>query len=447
MFETISDRFTKLRRQLAGRGVLSQKEIDDAIREIRLLLLEADVNLAVVNEFARELRTALRLEELARTVKPGDLATIVLHRELTKLLGGKPQRLVMSSDLTIVALMGLQGAGKTTTAAKLAYRFRDYNPLLVACDAKRPAASEQLKLLAERIGADFFPAGRDVIETCQGALAAARGRSEGGVQVRAASNRLVILDTAGRLHTSSDLMSELSAIKCEFKPHYSLLVVDGMIGQDAVVQAEEFNSRIGISGVIVSKLDGDARGGAVVSIKKVSGAPVYYVGTGEKPPDLEEFYPDRMAARIMGLGDVASLVERAASRPGAVDRQELARKLSQGRFDLQDFLAQIEDLNSLGGLPKLLGMIPGMQGMDISEREIIQARAIVQSMTKSERAEPEIIDGSRRRRIASGSGTTVEAVNRLLREFRQAREMMKVLGGEGMLGVRHVIRPTLRRRR
>jgi signal recognition particle subunit SRP54 len=436
MFENLTDKFNKLRRKLIGHGTLSQKEISDALREVRMTLIEADVNLKVVSEFIKELQGSLEPERLAKSIKPGELVTTVLYRELTKLLGEKPEKLNFSADPTIINLIGLQGTGKTTTAAKLALRYKGRNPLLVACDVKRPAASEQLRQLAERVGAAFFPVGDDALKTCRAALK----------QAKAGGNHLIVFDTAGRLHINDDLMAELAAIKKDIKPHYNLLVIDGMIGQDAVAQATEFNTRVGISGVIVSKLDGDARGGAALSVRRVSGAPIYFVGSGEKLEDLEEFYPDRMASRIMGMGDVASVAERVQSTMNVQDQRQMAEKFIKGKFDLEDFLTQMKQLHKVGNLSKLLTMIPGMQGMNVEEAEFVQLEAMIQSMTRSERSDPDIIDGSRRKRIAAGSGSSVESVNRLLKEFWQARDLMKAVGQGGMLGFQRG-QPVVRRRR
>jgi signal recognition particle subunit SRP54 len=436
VFEGLTDKLTKLRRRLLGYGALSTKEVGDALREVRMVLLEADVNIKVVAEFVKGLQAALEQAHIAQSIKPGELITTVLYRELVKLLGEKPQKLVLAADPTIISLVGLQGTGKTTTAAKLAQRFKGRNPLLVACDVKRPAASEQLHQLAQRVGADFFPVGSDALATCRAGLK----------QARANSNHLVILDTAGRLHIADDLMNELAAIKAEIKPHFQLLVVDGMTGQDAVLQAAEFNQRLGLSGVIVTKLDGDARGGAVVSVRKVSGAPVYFVATGEKLEDIEEFHPDRMASRIMGMGDVASLAEKVQAATTVQDQRQLAEKFIKGKFDLEDFLSQMKNLRKMGNLSKLMSMIPGMQGMDVDEREFTQLEAIIQSMTPGERGDPDIIDGSRRKRIAAGSGTSVEGVNRLLKEFWQAQAMAKAISQGGVPGI-YKGQPVVRRRR
>jgi signal recognition particle subunit SRP54 len=435
VFENLTDKFTKLRRKLLGYGAFSAQEINDSLREIRMTLLEADVNYKIVGEFIKELQAALEQAQIVKSLRPGEVVTTVLYRELTKLLGATPQKIQFSADPTIISLIGLQGTGKTTTAAKLAQRFKGRNPLLVACDAKRPAASEQLKLLAERVGVAFFPVMDDAVETCKTALA----------QARQQGNHLVIFDTAGRLHINDEMMNELVAIKRTCNPHYSLLVVDSMVGQDAVAQATEFNTRLGITGVIVTKLDGDARGGAVVSVRKVSGAPVYFAATGEKIEDFEEFYPERMASRIMGMGDVASLAEKVQTAMTPQDQREMAEKFIKGKFDLEDFLTQMKSLRKVGNLGKLLGMIPGMQNVDLDESEFTRLEAIIQSMTREERGDPDVVDGSRRRRIASGSGTTVEAVNQLLREFHQAREMMKTMGQGGVPGLLRPGRPVRRR--
>jgi signal recognition particle subunit SRP54 len=436
VFDNLTDKLTKLRRRLLGYGALSGKEITDALREIRMSLLEADVNYKIVGEFVRGLQAVLEQEQVARSIKPGELITTVLYREMVKLLGEKTEKLSFNADPTIIALVGLQGTGKTSTAAKLALRYKGRNPLLVACDVKRPAASEQLQQLAVRVGAAFFPVGDDALGTCRAALK----------QARAGGHHLVILDTSGRLHISDELMDELVRIRDQVKPHYRVLVVDGMTGQDAVAQATEFNTRLGVSGVIVTKLDGDARGGAALSVRRVSNAPILFVGTGEKIEDLEEFHPDRMAARIMGMGDVASLAERVQAAVSPQDQRQLAERFIKGRFDLEDFLAQLKSLRRIGNLSKLMSMIPGMQGVDVEDTDFIQVEAIIQSMTRLEREDPDIIDGSRRSRIAAGSGTTTEAVNRLLKEFWQARDMMKAMGQGAAVGLVRG-QPVIRRRR
>jgi signal recognition particle subunit SRP54 len=418
MFDLIQDRFVKLRRKLLGYGKLSSKEIDGALREIRTMLLEADVNYKVVGEFIRTFQASLEQEKIYESLKPGELVNATLYKELVKLLGVKPEKMEFTADPLIINLVGLQGTGKTSTAAKLANRYKQKRPLLVACDPKRPAASEQLKLLAERVPADFFPVTDSALKTALNALDQAHNKK----------HQLIIFDTAGRLHVDEELMQELQEIKAKTKPHYNLLVVDGMVGQDAVSQATEFHSRLGISGSIVTKMDGDAKGGAVVSIRKVSGTPVYFIGTGEKVEDLEEFYPDRIASRILGMGDIASLVEKVESVVKVEDQKKAAEKFVKGEFNLEDFLNQLKSIKKMGNISKLLAMIPGASGLNMDEVDFTRTEAIILSMTKQERARPEIIDGSRRKRIATGSGTTVEAVNRLLKEFKQAKELTKSLG-------------------
>lgn len=423
MFELITDKFLKLQRKLLGYGRLSSKEIGELMNETRILLLDADVNYKVVGEFIRSLETNLQKEKISESLKPGELVSVVLYKELVKLLGEKPQKLEFSQQPVIINLIGLQGTGKTTTAAKLAYKYKSKKPLLVACDPKRPAASEQLKLLAERVPADFFPVLNDALETCLKSLSIAKQHN----------NQLLIFDTAGRLHIDEELMSELKKIKERTKPQYNLLVVDGMVGQDAVAQATEFHSQLQISGSIVTKLDGDAKGGAIVSIRKVSGAPVYFIGTGERLEDLEDFHPERIAARIIGMGDIASLVEKVESTVSLKEQKKTQERFIKGEFDLEDFLNQIRTIKKMGGFSKLLAMIPGTQGLNIEDQDFTQVEAIILSMTKAERQNPEVIDGSRRQRIARGSGTTVEMVNRILKEFRQAKEMMRSLSkGKGI---------------
>uniref|UniRef100_A0A7C6A9N2 signal-recognition-particle GTPase n=1 Tax=candidate division WOR-3 bacterium TaxID=2052148 RepID=A0A7C6A9N2_UNCW3 len=427
MFEIIQDRFVKLQRRLLGYGKLSNKEIDNALREIRTLLLEADVNYKVVGEFIRNLQASLEKEKIYESLKPGELVNVTLYKELVKLLGDRPEKIQFSTDPLIINLVGLQGTGKTSTAAKLAYRYKNKRPLLVACDPKRPAAAEQLKLLAERVPADFFPVTNSAIETALKALEFAQTKK----------NQLVIFDTAGRLHIDDELMQELALIKEKTRPHYNLLVVDGMVGQDAVAQATQFHSQLGISGSIVTKMDGDAKGGAVVSIRKVSGAPIYFIGTGEKIEDLEEFYPDRIASRILGMGDIVSLVEKVESVIKIEDQKKTAEKFIKGEFDLEDFLNQLKAIKKMGSLSKLLAMVPGapraLGGLNLDETDLTKTEAIILSMTKAERTHPEIIDGSRRKRIALGSGTSVEEVNRLLKEFKQAKELSKSFG-KGLFG-------------
>jgi signal recognition particle subunit SRP54 len=426
MFEVITDKFVKLQRKLLGYGRLSAKEISEALREIRITLLEADVNYKVVGEFVRGLQEKIEAKKIVESLKPGKLINVILFQELVKLLGEKAEKIQFSAVPTIIELIGLQGTGKTTTAAKLAIKYKGKKPLLVACDVKRPAASEQLKILAQRAQADFFPVGNDVLKTCLAALD----------QAKKNGNQLVIFDTAGRLHIDEDLMHELQLVKDKTKPHFILLVVDGMVGQDAVNQAQEFHSKLGLNGAIVTKLDGDAKGGAVVSIRKATSVPVYFMGTGERIEDLEEFSPQRIATRIIGQGDILSLQEKVAQAMAPQEQEKVAQKLLKGNFDFTDFLEQLKAIKKMGSVSKLLAMIPGAAGLkgldNIDEKDFGRTEAIILSMTRQERQDPDIIDGSRRKRIASGSGTTVEEVNRLLKEFRQAKQLMQNMGSGKM---------------
>jgi signal recognition particle subunit SRP54 len=422
MFEVITDKFVKLQRKLLGYGRLSSKEIGEALREIRITLLEADVNYKVVGEFVRGLQEKIEEKKIVESLKPGELINVILFQELVKLLGEKAEKIQFSAVPTIFELVGLQGTGKTTTAAKLAIKYKNKKPLLVACDVKRPAASEQLKILAERAQTDFFPVGKDALKTCLKALEHAKAKG----------NQLVIFDTAGRLHIDEDLMDEIKSIKDKTKPHYILLVVDGMVGQDAVNQAQEFHTKLGLSGAIVTKLDGDAKGGAVVSIRKVTSVPVYFMGTGERIEDLEEFSPQRIATRIIGQGDILTLQEKVAQAMAPQEQEKVAEKFLKGKFDFTDFLEQLKAIKKMGNVSKLLAMIPGASGVkgleNIDDKDFGRTEAIILSMTKNEREDPDVIDGSRRKRIASGSGTTVEDVNRLLKEFRQAKQLMQSMG-------------------
>ncbi len=422
MFEVITDKFVKLQRKLLGYGRLSAKEVNEALREIRITLLEADVNYKVVGEFIRGLQEKIEEKKIVESLKPGELINVTLFQELVKLLGEKQEKIQFSAVPTIIELVGLQGTGKTTTSAKLAIKYRHKKPLLVACDVKRPAASEQLKILAQRAQVDFCPVGSDALKTCLSALE----------QAKKNSNQLVIFDTAGRLHIDDDLMSELLSIKDKTKPHYILQVVDGMVGQDAVNQAQEFHTRLGLTGVIITKLDGDAKGGAIVSIRKVTSVPVYFMGTGERIEDLEEFSPQRIATRIIGQGDILTLQEKVSQAMAPQEQEKVAEKFLKGKFDFNDFLEQLKAIKKMGNISKLLAMIPGasnVKGLEnVDDKDFGRTEAIILSMTRDERQDPDIIDGSRRKRIAQGSGTSVEDINRLLKEFKQAKQLMQSMG-------------------
>jgi len=419
MFDALTDRFTQLRRKLLGYGRLTDREASQALREVRTVLLEADVNYKVVGHFIRSVESRLKEKNVAASLKPGEIINATLYQELVQLLGGTTARLDLSANPAVISLVGLQGTGKTTFAGKLAYKLLSRKPLLVACDPKRPAASEQLRSVAERAKCDFYPVSSDVVGTCLAALKQARDRANG----------IVVLDTAGRLHVDDELMNELAVVQDQAKPNVSLLVLDGMVGQDAVAQAEQFNTRLKLTGCSFTKLDGDARGGAVMSVRKVTGLPVFFIGTGEHLQDLEEFHPDRIASRILGMGDMKSLVDRVQAATEGQDSRAVAEKFLKGRFDLDDFLSQLKGIKKMGSISKLLAMIPGAGNLQVDDSEFVQVEAMIQSMTAAERRNPDIVDGSRRRRIAAGSGTTVADVNRLLREFEQARALARQMSG------------------
>jgi signal recognition particle subunit SRP54 len=419
MFEGLTDKLVKLQRRLLGHGTLSDKEVADALREIRTVLLEADVNYKVVGQFIRGLKTRLETRDVAKSLKPGEVITFALYEELTELLGGKPRKLDLPASPSVISLVGLQGVGKTTFAGKLAGRFAGRRPLLVACDPKRPAAEQQLRTVAERVGCGFQPTNPDVVANCLAAIERARAENFG----------LVILDTAGRLHVDDDLMSELADIQARARPHATLLVLDGLVGQDALSQAEQFSARLKLTGVCITKLDGDSRGGAVVSVRHVTGLPVYFIGTGEHVEDIDEFHPDRIAARILGKGDLQGLVEKVAAATTPEQQRETAARFLKGKFDFEDFLGQLNSLRKVGSLSKLMAMIPGADKLEVDDHEFVRVESMIQSMTPHERRDPDIIDGSRRRRIAEGSGNTVQDVNRLLKEFGQARQMARQMSG------------------
>lgn len=417
MFDILTQRLTELQRKLLGRGRLGPQEISRAIGELRTILLDADVNYKVVGQFVRAVESRLKEENLSASLKPGDLITYTIYQELINLLGSTTPKLELKSTPALVSLVGLQGTGKTTLAGKLAWRYRNRKPLLVACDPKRPAASEQLQAVAHRVNCDFHPVEEDVVSTC---LAAKKKAQKNG-------NNIVILDTAGRLHIDEEMMAELKAIEDKVQPQVTILVLDGMVGQDAVNQAREFKERLNITGCVFTKLDGDARGGAVLSVRQVTGLEVYFIATGEKVEDLEEFHPDRIAGRILGLGDIKSLTEKVQAVTEERSQRQMAEKFLKGKFDLEDFLHQLRTVKKMGSFSRLLSMIPGAGNIQVDEKEFIRVEAIIQSMTEEERHNPDIIDGSRRQRIAQGSGTTVTEVNRLLKEFEQARTLARQL--------------------
>src|SRR3989449_9771782 len=441
MLDSLSTRLQAIFDKLGGRGRLSEENIQEALRKIRVALREGDVNFKVVRAFVDRVKTRAVGQDVLASLTPAQQVVKVVHGELVELLGGSGHRLAMASHPpTIIMLMGLQGSGKTTTAAKLArlYTKQGQHPLLAAADTQRPAAMEQLRTLGAQVGVPVTGApGQTPLEICRAAReeAAARGLTP------------LILDTAGRLHIDETMLEELRAIRREVAPHHVLLVVDAMTGQDAVTVAEKFNQAVGIDGGILTKMGGDWRGGAALSVRHVTGRPIAFVGTGEKTDALEPFHPDRLASRILGMGDILSLVEKAQQNVDQAQAEEMVKKLREDTFTLDDFRAQLKQVQALGPLDQILGMLPFGKMFKGSPKELSgeqadlrRVDAIISSMTPDERRSPEIINGSRRARIARGSGTTVQDVNRLLKQYAQMRKMLKQLKGvEGKLRL-----PTLR---
>jgi signal recognition particle subunit SRP54 len=437
MLDSLSTKLQSIFDRLGGRGRLSEDNIQEALREIRVALLEADVNFKVVRAFIDRVREKAVGQDVLKSLTPAHQVVKVVHDELIELLGGSGHRLSPAPHPpTVIMLIGLQGSGKTTTAAKLArmYGKQGQHPILAAADTYRPAAQEQLRTLGGQISVPVVgAAGQTPLEICRAARDEAAGR---GLTP-------LILDTAGRLHIDEGMLDELKAIKREVTPHHVLLVVDAMTGQDAVTVAERFNQAVGIDAVILTKMDGDSRGGAALSVRHVTGRPIAFVGTGEKTDALEPFHPDRLASRILGMGDVLSLVEKAQETVDQAKAQELVRKLREDSFSLDDFRAQLQQLRKMGPLDQIMGMLPFgkmLKGaapaeLDGEQADLARFDAIITSMTPSERRSPEIINGSRRQRIARGSGTSVQDVNRLLKQYAQLRKMMKQFKGmEGKLG-------------
>jgi len=426
-FEGLSDRLQEVFRKLRGKGKITEEDVKMAMREVRLALLEADVNYKVVKDFVANVSQRAIGHDVLQSVTPGQQVIKIVHDEMTRLMGEAENKLTMApKPPTVFMVVGLQGAGKTTTVAKLAKSLikQGRRPLLVACDVYRPAAIKQLQVLGEQVGVPVFSMGQgNPVDIAPASLEFAN-----------ANNRdVVIIDTAGRLHINQELMDELADIKDRVKPQEVLLVVDAMTGQDAVNVAEAFNNELALTGVILTKLDGDTRGGAALSVKAVTGCPIKLVGMGEKLDALEVFHPDRMASRILGMGDILTLVEKAQDKFDQSQAREMERKIRQQEFTLDDFLQQMQQVRSMGPLEDLLGMIPGMgkhvrsmQG-EIDERELSHVEAIIKSMTPAERRNPQILNGSRKKRVARGSGTRVQDVNRLLKQFKDASKLMKQL--------------------
>ncbi len=428
-FENLSEKLGAALKKLRGKGVVTEKDIKESMREIKLALLEADVNYKVVKDFVARVSERCVGADVLESLTPGQQIVKIVNDELAALMGSENSRIEFGKSPTVVLMAGLQGAGKTTFCAKLAGFMRkrhNKRPLLVACDIYRPAAIKQLQVVGKQLDIPVFEMGTDTT-----AVKIAKSAIE---HAKAHGNDFVIIDTAGRLHIDDELMQELEDVKAAVNPDEILLVIDAMTGQDAVNIAENFNNRLEITGVIVTKLDGDTRGGAALSVKAVTGKPIKFCGVGEKLSDIEEFHPDRMASRILGAGDVLSLVEKAQEAFDEKDAAALEEKIRQNTFNLDDFLNQMQQMKKMGPLSSLIKMVPGidhkaLDNANIDERKLDRVEAIIKSMTMQEREKPEILNASRKKRIAAGSGNQVSDVNLLLKQFEQMQKMMKQLGG------------------
>ena len=428
-FESLTEKLQNVFRNLRGKGKLSEADVKLALKEVKLALLEADVNFKVVKKFIADVQERAVGTEVMNSLTPAQQVVKIVNEELIKLIGEDTKELELKSGDTVnvIMMMGLQGAGKTTTAAKLAGKLKSkgFSPLLVACDIYRPAAIDQLKINAEKQSVAFFSMGDNIspVDIAKASIEFAKNNH----------HNVVIIDTAGRLHIDEKLMQELVAIKENVKVDYSLLVVDAMTGQDAVNVAENFNSQLNIDGVVLTKLDGDTRGGAALSIKAVTQKPILYAGMGEKLSDLEVFHPDRMASRILGMGDILSLIEKVEMDIDAEKAKEMSQKFKKAEFDFNDFLDQMKQLKKMGGIASLLNMLPGMQSMkgaaNVDEGQMARVEAIILSMTLKERSNPDILNPSRKNRIAKGAGVDIAEVNRIVKQFDQMKKMMKQFSG------------------
>ena len=436
MFESLTDRLQGVMQGLRGHGKLTAEDIDAAMREIRLALLEADVNFKVVREFVGHVKERALGSEVMESLTPAQQVVKIVNEELVALMGSGDSRLAFSGHPpTIVLMAGLQGSGKTTACAKLAKLLKKdgKSPVLIAADVYRPAAIDQLQTLAGRVGVPCYAPGVDVDPVVIARDGVAYARQHGDV---------AIIDTAGRLHVDEELMTELVNIRDAVKPHNVLLVVDAMTGQDAVNAADAFKGHVDLDGVVLTKLDGDARGGAALSVRAVTGKPIKFASAGEKLDDFDVFHPDRMASRILGMGDVLSLIEKAEESLDAKQAAEMEAKLRRAEFTFEDFLDQLKQVRKMGSLSSILGMLPGVPGMkelknvQVDDRQLDRIEAMIFSMTRQERRHPDIIDGSRRRRIASGSGTSVQDVNNLLKQYREMQKMLKMFSSGKMKGFR-----------
>ena len=438
-FDSLTEKLQNVFRNLRSKGRLTEDDVKAALREVKMALLEADVNFKVVKKFVKDVQERAVGQDVMNGLNPGQMVIKIVNEELVKLMGSETTEIKLQpgSAITVIMMAGLQGAGKTTTTAKLAgkYKLKGKKPLLVACDVYRPAAIKQLQINGEKQGVEVFSMG-DKNRPADIAKAALAHAQKNG-------NNIVILDTAGRLHIDEDMMAELQQIKEAVEVHQTILVVDAMTGQDAVNVAESFHNKIGIDGVIVTKLDGDTRGGAALSIKAVTGRPILYVGMGEKLSDLEQFYPDRMASRILGMGDVLTLIEKAGAELDEEKAMQMADKMKKAQFDFEDYLMSMEQMRKMGGLSSIMSMMPGLGGLggknklpDLdspeNDKKMARMEAIIYSMTPEERKNPDLLNPSRKHRIAKGAGVDISEVKRMVKQFNESRKMMKKL--PGMMG-------------
>ena len=422
-FEGLSSRLQEITRKIRGKARITESDLKEMLREVKLALLEADVNYKIVKEFTETIRGKALGQDVLKSLTPGQQVIKIVKDELVELLGGTESRVNFSPNPpTVIMLVGLQGSGKTTTAGKFANLFRKQGkkPLLVACDIYRPAAIQQLQVVGKQLNIPVYSNenSKDVVHIAKQAMSVAMSKM----------NDVVILDTAGRLHIDEALMDELKNVKAGVKPHEILLVVDAMTGQDAVNVAEKFNEALGIDGVVLTKLDGDTRGGSALSVKKITGKPIKFAATGEKLSDIEVFHPDRMASRILGMGDILSVIEKAEEAFDAEEAEKLEKQLRKKEFDLDDYLAQIRQIKKMGSFSSLLKMIPGMnqlKDVKIDDKEFVKIEAIICSMTTAEKRDVRILNGSRRQRIARGSGTSVQEINKFIKSFEMTQKMMK----------------------
>ena len=443
-FESLTDKLQNVFKNLRSKGRLTEEDVKQACKEVKMALLEADVNFRVVKQFIKAVEERAIGQDVMNGLNPGQMVIKIVNEEMTSLMGSETTEITMQPGkaITVIMMCGLQGAGKTTTTAKIAgkLKLKGKKPLLVACDVYRPAAIKQLQINGEKQEVDVFTMG-DKLNPVDIAKAAMEHAQKNG-------HNVVIIDTAGRLHIDEDMMNELIRIKEEVTVHQTLLVVDAMTGQDAVNVAKEFQEKIGVDGVVLSKMDGDTRGGAALSVKAVTGLPILYVGMGEKLSDLEQFYPDRMANRILGMGDVLTLIDKAQAAMEDVDiekEKQIASKMKKGKFDFEDYLESMKQMRKMGGISSILSMMPGMTGGKlgdiesmIDEKQLARMEAIVLSMTPKERQNPKLLNPSRKHRIAKGAGVDIAVVNRFIKQFEQSQKMMKqlpgMMGGHGKRG-------------